>query len=360
LIKLYPTPFKSQWSKGFAAFLRGVRRSLAKDNLIRNLKTLMGVIPLTILVWVVAEQHEQVQSTTSVRIAVQSTDPAHRAVTLLNPVDGTLQVTLQGSQVGIDRVRALLRQTLVSDPLEIDVGTSLPPGAHQPLVALDQIAANRVFSSEGVTVTACAPETLLLQVDALEDQVATVTAPPDTPGLIQAVFHPAVVTMRGPISLLTGMSHRGPLTAVADLSNEPALKMPGQHNRQPVPLIVPEDITLVPGTVLADLTVGQSDEDLSVSPVPVKVLAPKWLTDNYKFDYKEVLPAPVVLTGPPQSMALIDPHAPKLVAVVELDNSDAGHQETKTIRFEDAGLPEGVHVKTDTPAPTIDIGVDPR
>jgi len=337
-----------------------LRRSLSRENLIRNLKTLMGVIPLTILVWVVAEQHEVVTSNAYLRIGVQSTDPAHRAVTLLSPADGTVQVTLEGSQAGIDHLRTLLRQTLVADPLEIDIGSSLPPGPHQPLAALDQIATNRLFSNEGVTVTACAPETLLVRVDALQDRLATVSAPADTPGLITAVFHPATVTMRGPVNLLNEMSQHGPLTAFADLSSEAALKIPGQHNRQPVSLIVPDDITLIPSTVTADLTVGQADQTISVSPVPVKVLAPKWLTDNYKFDYKEVLTEPVLLTGPPQAIAQIDPHAPNLVAVVELDNTDAGKQESKPIWFETSGLPEGVHLKTESPLPTIQISVDPR
>src|SRR3984957_11919174 len=268
--------------------MRGLRRAVSRDNLIRNLKTLAGVIPLTILVWVYAEQQELVTETGRARIAVLSADPAHRAVNLLDPSDGTIQLTLQGSQIGIDRVKALLQDMVLSKPLEIDVGSSIPPGARQPISSLDQIASNPIFNRQGVTVTACNPETLMVRVDALEERLATIAPPEDTPGLIQAVFQPATVTTRGPTYLFP----RGRLNAIAYPSDEPTLKIPGQHNSVSVHLLPQDDFTIVPDTVTADLTVGHADQPLSVSPVPVKVLAPKWLTDNYKFDYKEVLPQP--------------------------------------------------------------------
>ena len=141
--------------RGYAA---RIRRACTRENLLRNAKTLAGVIPLTILVWVVAEQQELVTSTAYLRISVQSADPAHRAVTMITPYDGTIQVTLQGSQAGIDHVKTLLHKTLISDPMEIDVGTSLPSGPRQPLLSLDEIASNHLFFSQGVTVTACSPD----------------------------------------------------------------------------------------------------------------------------------------------------------------------------------------------------------
>jgi hypothetical protein len=322
----------------------------------RNLKTLVGVAPLTILVWVYAEQQELVNETSRVRVVVQSADPAHRAVTLTSPSDGIIQLTLQGSQIGIDRVKALLQQTVLAKPIEIEVATALPAGPQQPVACLDAIAANPIFFRQGVTVTQCNPETLIVRIDALEDRLATVVAPPDAPGLIQANFHPATVVMRGP----SYMFPRGRLSATADMTDLTILKTPGKHDGVLLPLVPLDNFTFLPDSVTADLTVGQADESISVSPVSVLVLAPKYLTDGYRFDYKEVLPQPVTLTGPPQSIALIDPHNPKLIGVVELDNFDAGHQVTKPVTFEDRGLPDGVHVKPDASPPTIQINVELR
>ena len=291
---------------------------------------------------------------------MQSADPAHRAVTMITPYDGTIQVTLQGSQAGIDHVKTLLHKTLISDPMEIDVGTSLPSGPRQPLLSLDEIASNHLFFSQGVTVTACSPDALILNIEALEDRTATVIAPPDAPGLVNAIFHPSTVLVRGPASVLNELQRRGPLTVSADLSGLSALKNPGRHDGISVPLLAPEDVTLIPSSVTADLTVGLADQSLSVSPVPVMVLSPKWLTDNYKFDYKEILTQPVIVTGPPLAIAQIDPRAPKLVAEIRLDNSDAGFQGSKPVTFEDEGLPEGVRIESGNPSPTVQIAVDPR
>jgi len=361
LIRLTPSSFKSaHWSDRAANLVRAIRRAFTRENLIRNAKTLAGVIPLTILVWVVAEQQELVTSTAYVRISVQSADPAHRAVTLISPYDGTIQVTLQGSQAGIDHVKTLLHQTLVNDPMEIDVGTSLPPGPRQPLLTLDQIASNHIFFSQGVTVTACSPDALILNIEQLEDRTASVVAPPDVPGLVSAKFHPSTVIMRGPTSQLNSLARRGPLTVTADLTGLPALNSQGRHDGVAVGLVAPEDVSLIPSSVTADLTVGQADQSISVSPVPVMVLAPKFLSDNYIFDYKPILTQPVILTGPPLAIAQIDPRAARIVAVIKLDITDAGFHGSKPVSFEDEGLPEGVSIQPGNPAPTVQISVDPR
>src|SRR5271170_2769707 len=103
----------ARWLENLRSFARGARRAFTGDNLIANLKTLLTVVPLTVLVWVYAEQQELVtEPDVPLRITVHSADPAHRLVSLISPADGTIQVTLQGSQIGIDRVKDLLQQTL--------------------------------------------------------------------------------------------------------------------------------------------------------------------------------------------------------------------------------------------------------
>jgi hypothetical protein len=336
-------------------FGRGLRRSFTRDNIVANLKTLLGVAPLTILVWIYAEQQQLVTEKETVQIQVISSDPAHQLVSLLSPQDATVQVTLQGTQSGIDRVR----QKVSLQPVEVSIGSDLPPGPRQ-LAMLDQLAGNRVFYSRGVTVVSCSPETLVVRADPLEDRKVPVKAPPDAPGLISAAFHPATVLMRAPSGLLDELRRHGKLVAVADLADEPVLQQPGEHDNITVHLMAQDNVIFVPATVSADLQVGQADQTLQVSPVPVKVLSPKWLMDNYKFDYKEVLTDPVTLVGPPQQIGLIDPRNAKLIAVVELDNNDATFHSDKPISYQDEGLPDGVHVKPDVSPRMIHMVVEPR
>lgn len=338
---------------------RDFKRGFTRENIISNLKTLLGVVPLTILVWIYAEQQQLVTDKATVRIAITSADPAHRFVTLLSPSDGTLELTLQGAPSGIDRVKSELEEQMMSQPLSVEVGGEVPEG-QQLLPALDEIASNRTFYSKGVTVLSCSPEMLSIRVDPVEDRVVSVQAPPDTPGLIKAVFQPAQVTMRGSSRLLDDLQRRGQLVAVADLTDEPVLKQPGEHPNVLIHLLPQENITFEPSSVTADLTVGQAEQTLDVSPVPVKVLATKWLMDNYKFDYKEVLAEPVTLIGPPEQIALVDPRSPKLIAVVELGNDDAGRHEVKPLTFQNEGLPDGVRVKAESAPRTMQIGIDPR
>ena len=348
-------------SDGASALARSFRRSLQRDRLMANLRTLITVVPLTVLVWVYAEQQQLVtQKDVPLHIAVQSGDPAHRLMTLLAPSDGTIHVTLQGSQIGIDRVTADLQRTFVADALDVTIANSLPVGPRQPLPLLDQLKDNRIFASHAVTVVSCSPETLVIGVDELEEQEVPVKAPADVPGLIKATFIPPTVKLRGPKNLLYELEQRGELAAIADLSNEPSLKQPGDHNNLTVHFLPQENITFQSPAVVADIVVGEPDESIAVSPVPVMIMAPKWLMDNYKFDYKEVLAEPVTLVGPKAQIDLVDPHNPKLIAVVELQNTDALYHGQKTIAFQPQGLPDGVRVKPDPAPRTIEIGVDPR
>jgi hypothetical protein len=352
-------PDKVRWSQRAADAGAALRRAFTRENLIADMKTLLTVAPLTILVWIYAEQQQLVTDKDTLVVALQSADPVHRSVTLINPSDGTIQVTLQGSEIGIDRVKAELRQTIMSKPLPVDVPAGLAPGRQQ-LVALDEIAGSNLFSSQGVTVTACLPETLSVRVDELSERTAPVEVDSDVPGLLNAAFTPATVTVRGPSQLLDDLAFRGELHAVANLTGQPILKQPGEHKQLTVSLIPQPNITLIPDTVTADLSIGQPDATVDVSPVPVKIEASKWLMDNYKFSYKEWITDAVTLMGPRQAIAQINPANARVTAVVDLDYTDADFHGLKTVHFQDSGLPDGVTVKPEAKPRMIQIAVDPR
>ena len=351
---------KARWKSRIAAAPSSFRRRFTRETLIADLKTLLIVAPLTILIWVYAEEQQLVtEPNVALSFDVQSAEPAQRQVALVNPSDGTLHVTLQGSQSGIEHVKASLRQTFLSQALEIQIPGDTTTGLQQ-LLPLDQISRNPIFYSQGVTVIACTPETITVRVDALEDRTARIVAPPNLPGLLKATFDPATVTLRGPSHALAALSQFGQLTAIADLAGNPVLKQPGDHDKLAVHLLPQPNITFSPDTVSADLLVGQADQTLAVTPVPVKIEAPKWLMDNYKFTYKEWLTDPVTLIGPRRAIAQINPANARLTAVVDLDNTDADFHGLKPVTFQTQNLPDGVSVQPDPSPRTIQIGVDPR
>jgi hypothetical protein len=340
----------------------GVRRAFTRQRLIANLKTFLVAAPLTILIWIYAEQQQLVTGKDlPLRISIVSADPAHRVVELVSPPDGELHVTVEGSQSGIDQVRDLMQQTLIDKALQLEIGGAAVNGPTRlTLVTMDQIASNRLFFSHGVTVTGCVPETLVVQQDKLLEEEVPVKAPPDVPGLTKAVFDPPTVKMVGPSQMLEELLRRGGLSAVADLASEPSLKEPGEHDHIPVHLIPVENVTIAPDSVMANLWAQQADQSRLVSPVAVFIEAPKWLTDNFKIDYKDVLDQPVTVTGPPGQISLVDPARPRVIAVLQLANADAGFHGLKAVTFQDVGLPDGVHVKPENPPRMIQVDVTPR
>ena len=338
-----------------------VRRALSRQNLIANLKTFLIAAPLTILIWIYAEQQQLVPGKDlPLRISVVSADPANRMVELVSPPDGEIHVTVEGSQSGIDQVRDLMQQTLIDKPLQLEIGGAAVSGPTRlTLVTMDQIAGNRLFFSHGVTVTSCVPETLVVQEDRLQEREVPVKAP-EAPGLVKAVFDPPTVKMLGPSQTMNELGRKGELFALADLADEPSLKEPGEHDHIPVHLKPVDNVAFSPDSVMANLWARQADQSRLVSPVAVFIQAPKWLVDNFAINYKDVLDQPVTLVGPPGQISLVDPTRPRLIAVLQLANADVGFHGLKPVTFEDIGLPEGVHVKQENPPRMIQVDVTPR
>jgi len=338
-----------------------VRRAFSRQGMISNLKTFLIAAPLTILIWIYAEQQQLVPGKDlPLRISVVSADPANRLVELVSPPDGEIHVTVEGSQSGIDQVRDLMQQTLIDKPLQVEIGGAAVGGPTRlTLVTKDQIAGDRLFFSHGVTVTSCVPETLVVQEDRLQEQEVPVRAP-DVPGLVKAVFDPPTVKMLGPSLTMDELRRQGGLFALADLADELSLKEPGEHDHIPVHFKPVDKVTFSPDSVMANLWAQQADQTRLVSPVSVFIQAPKWLVDNFKIDYKDVLDQPVTVVGPPGQVSLVDPTRPKLIAVLQLANADLGFHGLKPVTFQDMGLPEGVHVKQENPPRMIQVDVTPR
>src|SRR3954470_17200953 len=87
---------------------RWARRHLNRESFLDGLKTFVWVAPLTVLIWVYAEQEqEKDEPTVQVPIAIKSTDP-NRIVTLAPGNDQWITVDLRGPRSKIEAVKSEL------------------------------------------------------------------------------------------------------------------------------------------------------------------------------------------------------------------------------------------------------------
>src|SRR3954470_1541095 len=90
--------------------IRWVRRHLTTSALIDGLKTAAWVVPLTILIWIYAEQ-EQASSELGQPILVEVASSApDKIITLLRPGDNVPTADLRGSKSRLDAVRSELKK----------------------------------------------------------------------------------------------------------------------------------------------------------------------------------------------------------------------------------------------------------
>src|SRR5437016_11260172 len=91
------------------ALVRWAKRHTTVDALKDGLKTSVWVVPLTLLVWIYAEQKQRTpeEKGQTVLISIRSADP-NRVVTLLRPHDDLPIISMSGPRQAVDDVKNLL------------------------------------------------------------------------------------------------------------------------------------------------------------------------------------------------------------------------------------------------------------
>ena len=322
---------------------RRFQRRFTRQNVVSFLKTLAWVVPLTLLIWIYAEQEQLVTATNvPATIDVQSTDPG-RTVTLLSPREKMILCDLRGPNSILDRIRESLTPT---SPLVLDIDDSTPLGEHE-IQTLPKIESNSRFKSAGLTVEKASPESLRILVDRLQERDVSVEAPPGLLSLQSASFTPSTVKIKGPQHVLDKLAeaNNGHLAVIADLANLPILNSPGQHPPVAVSLLpvdAADDVTCSPSTVAATLTVKESDVAGTATNLPIYLLASGSLLDKYKITYEPLFYPSVKVIGPPDKIDQINSHQARPIAVLELEDEDAKNPRPKSLRILD--LPPGVHL----------------
>jgi hypothetical protein len=318
-----------------------------------TLRTLLAVVPLTVLIWVYAERAQQDTKDLSLDIRLRPADAA--AYIAPENAERTVTVTVRGPR---SRLEALRGQRQVID---LPVANRSAGRSHELLLAplLNQSS----FADEnGVEIASVTPSTVDVYIDGIEEREIKVVAPELTARLQgPVVFQPTSVRVRGPVRLLDRFTQSdGTRSVQADMAGLEQLRQGGTHEDVQVTLRSPSPaLTLTPPAVTARFTVMQEQiRDVEVPSVIIAVSKPLAMEGRYAIEVNPTVLANVKVSGPAD---VIGPwqasnfRQPKpAVAVLRItadDLQNAGKPAvTREVSFD---LPEGVRAKG--PPPTVEF-----
>jgi hypothetical protein len=341
----------------FSPFQAWARSTFSRDQLTSGLKSLLWVAPLTILIWIYAER-EQLATVSSVTVPIDvASNDARQWVTLRNPPDRNLMVTLTGPRAQVDYVRKELEPRSGGGPIRVEIDHNLGPGLKQ--VSATRVGNDKLFASHGVTVSNYQPATLDVFIDPIVERELAVRPPPGLPTLIPPVFEPARVMVSGPQSVLDEAKAQNKLFVTAELAGRPELNAgSGSITLKDVRLTIsPPDRNISfagagPAMVTAqvDLTQGKQYQPQFVGVVAVT--SPE-LLDEYKIvDYEKTL-TNVTFVGPEDKIEMLKnkDYQPKPEARFRVTLENYSDQSRPvTVPLEYAYLPDGVRVTPDSPS----------
>lgn len=361
---------------------RAAPKSLIGERIADMLKTLVWVIPLTVLIWFYAERE---QSTTAdnvtIPIAVRINTP-DKIVTLNNPVDGKIVATLAGPRTAIadfiDSINSAKNPLVITRTLD----ASTPRGPLQ--LPASAIGDDPSFVQKGITLRNISPQSLQMKVDDLVTQDLPVRAVGNFDNLEGGMrFSPATVHVTAPRSVFddalqrekeqatNGKPFDGQLYVEADTSKlSSLLNVPGSHeNLSGVQVSLAQlnkpYIKIEPLSVSANFVVAEKNDEFTVKPVPIWLTGPEGFFGKYDVEIQGSKSLPeVTLEGPKEKIAefkdryLSHKLDPPFVALIDLDAKDRGDVPNKPATFR---LPDGLHIK---PVPgqklAADVRVTPR
>src|SRR5437763_1500324 len=120
---------RESFSYFWTAFVQWVKEHTTADALTDGVKTASWVVPLTVLIWIYAEQEQPIPGSDQVvLIKIRSAD-SDRVVNVLNPHDLNPIITMKGPRAAVEQVKRELDQQGENGRLiTVDVPSSLEPG----------------------------------------------------------------------------------------------------------------------------------------------------------------------------------------------------------------------------------------
>ena len=358
--------FSQRFRAGFRAWARD---TFSREQLMSSVKSLMWVVPLTILIWVYAEREQTATQTVDIRVQARS-GSADRLVQFVgdarNPDVVIIQAKISGPQAGVDQVKEKLQS---GSPMQIDIDPNTPLG--RGALPASILSNQPLFVQNGLTLSDMAPTRIDLDVDSIDHLVLPVQAPPSLSNLVGLpAFDPPRISVSGPHRLFEEARKQGKLVAQAVLEN---YTEPGVKEIPSVLVTVPAvsgdpHVNISPTTVAAKFTIARSEVAGVVQSMPVwPIYPPVPVWDKYKAEYDLNLTG-VQVTGPPDVIADINKPEREVKPKAYVDLSTAvppvgadpivGSTHTARLRF-DTGDP-AVKVSPNDPHKTITVTIVER
>ena len=341
------------------AFIRGwIDEHLSREKVSAVFKTLLWVIPLTILIWIYAERQQLAEvSGVTLPIEIISNDPT-KVFSITSPASKNIVVKLKGPRAALEQVQKLFNPLNGSVAAQIpDDGTDTSPVRSIRAV---RVREDKRFADAGISVESAEPADIKFNVDTLvEKEYRVEVADPRKFGT-PPKFTPETVKVRGPSRVLTNPTTTIRIEAdiASAMSRAPASDEPIQLSDVKLNVIGGDtaNIALSPPTVAAVVTPIKAKED-TLPTVRVMIAAPKAVLDRYLI---EIIPSGVetipnvLVSGPEEVINRLKDNAP--VAFVEVSPAVLTEGEADVpIRY---NLPPGVVLKDERK--TLRIRATPR
>lgn len=170
------------------------RQSRGLSGAWRFMRRVLLVVPLTLVVWYLADQASQLQAESiDVQISIRS-PRSELQIDLMDPVSGRLKVNFRGSTRAINA----LRSETASAPLPVEWhAAGYPPSEEQMSIpAVEILSAMDEIRSRGLIVESVIPDTFVIRVDTLESRDMSVEIDSGDLSVTDVKIVPKVVNVR--------------------------------------------------------------------------------------------------------------------------------------------------------------------
>ncbi len=281
---------------------RRLRRGWTHERTIEIIQTLAWTIPLTLLLWVWAQdQQVDEQSLTNINLTVNHVDPQRIAMALVSGSLGgetqlraefgptPITVTVRGPRAGVVEAFRPLRERSNGLNLEIDGD----PADRTTIDLRQRLNELPEFVEAGVTVVEVSPPTLEVRVDRLISVQVPVVAGygplAETEVVGVPVFEPALVTIRGPSRALVALEQAAGSDGLRVVATFDAASAVGEQKQSLRVQLPPE----LPERLLAD---GLTEvRNLNIEP---DLVTARFIRRDREFTELELAVVPLTIDKP--------------------------------------------------------------
>ncbi len=337
-------------------YLRSPIRS--RHQLVELLKTLVLVLPLTVLIWIYAERAQTTdESNLQVSIDVGIASPTLFA-SLIEPVGSPILIDVKGSRAKIEDLKNQLQSRI-----RLPLNPQLAPDSEQTLPTVALLNEYPAIRDSGVTVTSAVPSTIKVRIDSRDERRGvTLRLPDNLPiSVASSSIEPATVTVTGPSRVLDRLFPPMQKWSLSvDLSTSmDRISQPGTHKLDGVPISIAREpgVRVQPERASSvRIEVSAREIEYEIPSVPLEVLKPLVSESSLvaKPSNNRNVVTNVRVRGPAnlvQKLQSIEGRPPEVTpyAVLRVTAADVGKGEvTREVIID--GLPAGVTLTGNAPS----------